>query len=187
MIDRSNDQCLDGPFFFFFLSYLFFSKLNFKFWNEFFKWKTWWYTNRPNKHTNTHTPNIVVVVIYFASSISNGIVLISQCLDIFCLLFQVQFLIVFVHTIQIQFQPTCSFPKSIGLLLTFNAGLFTYMFSSFYIRSYTRKHPSKSELNDVDRRNVCYSNGVTNTVDKLNNSIAEKTKEALNVKYKKLN
>lgn len=86
------------------------------------------------------------------------------------------------------------FPKSIGLLLTFNAGLFTYMFSSFYIRSYTKKHPSKTELNDnIDRSKVCYSNGTatpaaaTATVDKLNNSITEKTKEALNVKFKKTN
>lgn len=107
----------------------------------------------------------------------------------------VQFLIVFVHTIQIQFQPTCTFPKQIGWLLTFNAGLFTYMFTSFYIRSYTKKHPSKTELNDVDRSKVCYSNGTATgvavtanaTVDKFNNSIAEKTKEALNVTFKKTN
>lgn len=52
---------------------------------------------------------------------------------------QVQFLIVFVHTIQIQFQPSCAFPKQIGALLSLNAGIFTYMFSSFYIYSYTRK------------------------------------------------
>lgn len=45
---------------------------------------------------------------------------------------------VFTHTIQIQFQPSCNFPKFIGLLLTINAALFTYMFSSFYIKSYTR-------------------------------------------------
>lgn len=50
----------------------------------------------------------------------------------------IQFLIVFVHTIQIQFQSDCGFPKSIGALLTLNAGLFTYMFGSFYIRSYNR-------------------------------------------------
>lgn len=120
---------------------------------------------------------------------------ISHSLSFFLLIsLQVQFLIVFVHTIQIQFQPSCNFPKPIGLLLTFNAGLFTYMFSSFYIRSYNRKHPSKTELNDVDRSKICYSNGTatpvaaaTATVDKLNNSIAEKTKEALNVKFKKTN
>lgn len=51
----------------------------------------------------------------------------------------IQFLIVFVHTIQIQFQADCGFPKSISALLSLNAGLFTYMFSSFYIRSYNRK------------------------------------------------
>lgn len=96
----------------------------------------------------------------------------------------IQFLVVFVHTAQIQFQPTCNFPKPIGALLTLNAGLFTYMFSSFYIRSY--KKSSKSELNNVDRSKSYYNNGIT-SVDKLSNSISEKTKEALNVKFKKLN
>lgn len=68
------------------------------------------------------------------------------------------------------------------------------MFTSFYIRSYTKKHPSKTELNDVDRSKMCYSNGTATavnaangTVDKLNNSITEKTKEALNVTFKKTN
>lgn len=51
---------------------------------------------------------------------------------------QVQFLVVFCHTIQIQFQPNCNFSKSIGALLSLNAALFTYMFSSFYIKSYNR-------------------------------------------------
>lgn len=88
------------------------------------------------------------------------------------------------HTVQIQFQPSCNFPKSIGALLTLNAGIFTYMFSSFYIRSYNKKHPSKSELNKVDLNGYKYSNGFS-SVDKLNNSIAEKTKEALNIKFKK--
>lgn len=43
------------------------------------------------------------------------------------------------HTIQIQFQPSCAFPKQIGLLLSLNAGIFTYMFSAFYVHSYNRK------------------------------------------------
>lgn len=51
----------------------------------------------------------------------------------------VQFLIIFVHTIQVQFQPSCNFPKSIAALLSLNAGLFTYMFSSFYIKSYQKR------------------------------------------------
>lgn len=46
---------------------------------------------------------------------------------------------VFCHTFQIQFQPNCEFSKPIGLLLSLNAALFTYMFSSFYIKSYNRK------------------------------------------------
>lgn len=104
-------------------------------------------------------------------------------------LFQVQFLIVFVHTAQIQFQPTCNFPKAIGLLLTFNAGLFTYMFSSFYIKSYNRK-PSKSAL-DADDNKYIKQNGngtlngmmngtVNGTVNgSLKNGLAS-SKEALN-------
>lgn len=55
----------------------------------------------------------------------------------------VQFLIIFVHTIQLQFQPNCNFPKPIAALLSLNAGLFTYMFSSFYIQTY-KKRPSAS-------------------------------------------
>lgn len=51
----------------------------------------------------------------------------------------IQFLVVFCHTIQIQFQPNCNFSKPIGALLSLNAALFTYMFSSFYIKSYNRK------------------------------------------------
>uniref|UniRef100_T1GSR3 Elongation of very long chain fatty acids protein n=1 Tax=Megaselia scalaris TaxID=36166 RepID=T1GSR3_MEGSC len=51
----------------------------------------------------------------------------------------VQFLIIFVHTFQLQFQPSCNFPKSIAALLTFNAGLFTYMFSSFYVKNYKKE------------------------------------------------
>lgn len=93
--------------------------------------------------------------------------------------FQIQFLIVFVHTVQIQFQPTCNFPKSIGFLLTLNAGLFTYMFSSFYIKSY-KKRPSKTELNDVDSK---YNK--SNAMEKVNGAISDKTKEALNVTSKK--
>lgn len=114
-----------------------------------------------------------------------NILIVSAILILYSL--QVQFLIVFVHTAQIQFQPSCNFPKSIGALLTLNAGIFTYMFSSFYIRSYNKKHSSKSELNDVKRTNgYAYTNGFA-PVDKLDNSIPEKTKEALNVKLKKFN
>ncbi|CAO1439841.1 unnamed protein product [Diamesa serratosioi] len=57
----------------------------------------------------------------------------------------IQFLIVFIHTIQIQFQPNCQYNKTIGALLTLNAGLFTYMFSSFYIKSYNKSNKSISK------------------------------------------
>uniref|UniRef100_A0A182P528 Elongation of very long chain fatty acids protein n=1 Tax=Anopheles epiroticus TaxID=199890 RepID=A0A182P528_9DIPT len=57
----------------------------------------------------------------------------------------VQFIIVFFHTVQVQFQPTCGYPKSIAALLTLNAGLFIYMFSSFYVHSYIRKSNTVSK------------------------------------------
>lgn len=56
---------------------------------------------------------------------------------------QIQFAIVFVHTIQVQFQPDCAYPKPLAAILSLNALLFIYMFSSFYIQSYTTK--TKSE------------------------------------------
>ncbi|XP_055374697.1 elongation of very long chain fatty acids protein 7 [Condylostylus longicornis] len=69
----------------------------------------------------------------------------------------IQFLIVFVHTLQVQFQPDCAFPKSIAALLTFNAGLFTYMFSSFYIQSYRKEQRDaqndKKETTRLERSN----------------------------------
>ena len=64
-----------------------------------------------------------------------------------CFCFQVQFLIIFVHTLQIQFQPNCAFPKPIGALLTFNAGLFTYMFSSFYVKNYNKEQKKAAIAN----------------------------------------
>lgn len=66
----------------------------------------------------------------------------------------------FVHTIQIQFQPNCNFSKFIGALLTLNAAIFTYMFSSFYIKSY-----NKMAKRQVDEKKIVYdenSNEVSN-------------------------
>ena len=67
-------------------------------------------------------------------------------------IFQVQFLIVFVHTIQIQFQPNCGYSKGIGSLLTLNAGLFTYMFSSFYIKTYLRRNKMKTTVESEKKK-----------------------------------
>lgn len=64
---------------------------------------------------------------------------------------QIQFLIVFWHTFQIQFQPDCNFSKFIGALLSLNAALFTYMFSSFYIRSYNR-----AAKREIDEKKLVY-------------------------------
>lgn len=62
------------------------------------------------------------------------------------------------HTIQIQFQPSCNFNKQIGLLLSLNAGLFTYMFSSFYVHSYTRKPRETKEIAATDNCTIISSN-----------------------------
>lgn len=64
---------------------------------------------------------------------------------------QVQFLVVFCHTAQVQFQPDCNFSKSIAALLSLNAALFTYMFSSFYIKSYNKKAKAA-----VDEKKIVY-------------------------------
>lgn len=47
-------------------------------------------------------------------------------------------MIVFSHTIQIQFQPDCGFSKGIGALLSLNSGAFLYMFSAFYVKTYKK-------------------------------------------------
>lgn len=72
----------------------------------------------------------------------------------------VQFLIVFVHTLQVQFQPSCKFPKSIAMLLTSNAGLFTYMFSAFYVRSYNRQaRAAAAAAREINANDVKMANG----------------------------
>lgn len=85
--------------------------------------------------------------------------------------FKVQFLIVFVHTAQIQIQPNCEYSKGIGALLTLNAGFFTYMFSSFYIKTYLKKDKNMPatkltiKIQDVmeldENKNVVPQNGKT--------------------------
>ncbi|XP_070491195.1 very long chain fatty acid elongase 7 [Chironomus tepperi] len=74
----------------------------------------------------------------------------------------IQFLIVFCHTVQVQFRPSCTYPKSIAALLTLNAALFTYMFSSFYIKSYTKKR--RDHINE--KKDICDEN--SNVVEQDN-------------------
>ena len=60
----------------------------------------------------------------------------------------------FVHTIQIQFRPSCGYPKTIGVLLTLNAAIFTYMFSSFYVHAYLKPDKKKAVLRKEENNNV---------------------------------
>lgn len=75
--------------------------------------------------------------------------------------FQVQFGVVFIHTLQVQFYPSCKYPKSIAALLTLNAALFFYMFSSFYYNAYVLR-PRAKVANQVAKEKL--ANGVANGV-----------------------
>lgn len=55
-------------------------------------------------------------------------------------------MIVFGHSLQVQFQSDCNFPKGIAALLSLNAGLFMYMFSAFYVKTYKKSHAKKEVL-----------------------------------------
>ena len=69
--------------------------------------------------------------------------------------------------------------------MTFNAGLFTYMFSSFYIKSYSKK-PSKTDLDAIadkyNKKSIAAGNGVGAETQKLNGLVdgAVSSKESLN-------
>lgn len=57
----------------------------------------------------------------------------------------IQFVIIFLHNIQMLFT-NCNFPKSMSFLLVVNAGLFIYMFTSFYVKRYSEANESNSLL-----------------------------------------
>ncbi|XP_061388079.1 elongation of very long chain fatty acids protein AAEL008004-like [Musca vetustissima] len=61
----------------------------------------------------------------------------------------VQFVIVFILTIQIQFQPNCGYNKIVGIGLTLNATLFIYLFSAFYVESYKKENKKKIANGDA--------------------------------------
>lgn len=66
----------------------------------------------------------------------------------------VQFVIVFFHNFQMLFN-SCNFPKPLSFLLTFNAGLFIYMFGSFYINNYLKSNVrQKSKINGAVNDNA---------------------------------
>ncbi|XP_020287663.1 elongation of very long chain fatty acids protein AAEL008004-like [Pseudomyrmex gracilis] len=63
----------------------------------------------------------------------------------------VQFIIVFCHNLQMLFT-SCNFPKPLSFLLVLNAGIFTYMFGSFYVDNYLKsdaQHKSKTKKDVV--------------------------------------
>ncbi|XP_063705645.1 very long chain fatty acid elongase 7-like [Culicoides brevitarsis] len=73
----------------------------------------------------------------------------------------VQFGIVFIHTIQVQFYPSCQYPKGIAALLSLNAALFFYMFASFYYHAYVKKPKSKVMANGDKQALNGHANGHT--------------------------
>lgn len=80
----------------------------------------------------------------------------------------IQFIIVFYHTLQVQFQPTCAYPKSIAALLTLNAGIFIYMFSTFYVKSYlrtARRNAAADSNNNNNNRSECKPKEVPQSSD----------------------
>lgn len=79
-------------------------------------------------------------------------------------LFQIQFGVVFIHTIQVQFYPSCKYPKGIAALLSLNAALFFYMFASFYYYAYVKPAKAKAEMNgDTSKQlNGKIVNGLSN-------------------------
>jgi hypothetical protein len=62
-------------------------------------------------------------------------------------------MIVFFHTAQIQFQSDCAYSKFIASLLTINAVIFTYMFSSFYYHNYIAVKTNAKKNDDLSASN----------------------------------
>lgn len=53
--------------------------------------------------------------------------------------FQVQFVLIFFHSITIQFQPNCNYPKIVAFAQSCQAAWFIYLFTKFYINAYVTK------------------------------------------------
>lgn len=60
------------------------------------------------------------------------------------------------HTFQIQFQANSAFQKPIDALLTFNVGFFTYIFSSFCVKTYNneKKHAVITNSKPLKKKNL---------------------------------
>ena len=51
----------------------------------------------------------------------------------------IQFILIIVNNLQVLFIPNCSYPKVMGYISIFNAGLFLTLFGSFYKQAYFRR------------------------------------------------
>ncbi|KYN03231.1 Elongation of very long chain fatty acids protein 4 [Cyphomyrmex costatus] len=72
----------------------------------------------------------------------------------------IQFIIVFFHNFQMLFT-SCNFPKPLSFLLMINAGLFMYMFGSFYVNNYLKSNVGRlsktnGAINGSVRTNAFY-------------------------------
>merc|ERR1712038_1582950 len=56
----------------------------------------------------------------------------------------IQFIGIFVHSIQLLFVPYCGFPIEYGYLIAAHAVVFFVLFSQFYVREYMTRHSKKS-------------------------------------------
>ncbi|KAL7292507.1 hypothetical protein TKK_0014082 [Trichogramma kaykai] len=83
----------------------------------------------------------------------------------------VQFSIILVHNLQILFTD-CNFPKFLAFLLCINAGLFIYLFGSFYVKNYIKDNnqdkmkKDDEKLNGGSSNSSSKSNGHSNGYDK---------------------
>lgn len=68
--------------------------------------------------------------------------------------------------------PDCNYNKPIASLLTLNAFIFTYMFSSFYIRTYLKNNKAssykKTDTTEIDENKNSTSGSYVNGVASAN-------------------
>ncbi|XP_014209424.1 elongation of very long chain fatty acids protein AAEL008004-like [Copidosoma floridanum] len=59
----------------------------------------------------------------------------------------VQFVIILFHNLQV-LVTDCNYPKPLAMLLCINAGLFIYLFGSFYVKTYKRAARSREQMKE---------------------------------------
>lgn len=65
----------------------------------------------------------------------------------------VQFIIILFHNLQ-AIPRDCAYPKTFNVLLVIQAGYFTYLFGSFYIRAYIEKKPQETIIKVSSKKKV---------------------------------